>query len=139
APAPRWCGVDRLRPVDRYRGRDGRGLEQPRRDDMATIGSFKKSGNEVQGEIVTLTGPAKAVRIAARANRPIHNAPSHRALGRAELDAAASPPPHEGPASLSFTLGARSFTTPLYATPSDDEGAETFSPICSRGRSSNAD
>src|SRR5712671_7564364 len=37
---PKGCGVDRLRPVDRHRGRDGRGLEQPRRDEMATIGSL---------------------------------------------------------------------------------------------------
>src|SRR5260370_15536147 len=49
--------------VDRHRGRDGRGLEQPRRSDMATIGSFKKSGNEFQGEIVTLSVQAKGVRI----------------------------------------------------------------------------
>jgi hypothetical protein len=44
---PCGCVVDRLRPVDRHRGRGGRGLEQPRRSDMATIGSFKKSGNEL--------------------------------------------------------------------------------------------
>src|SRR5260370_30300141 len=49
---------------DRHRGRDGRGLEQPRRSDMATIGSFKKSGsNEFQGDIVTLSVQAKGVRI----------------------------------------------------------------------------
>src|SRR5258708_17300419 len=60
---PSGCVVDRLQPSDRHRGRDGRGLEQPRRDEMATIGSFKKSGNEFQGEIVTLRVQAKGVRI----------------------------------------------------------------------------
>src|ERR1700732_2757721 len=37
------------------------GSKQPRRNDMATIGTFKKSGNELQGEIVTLSVQAKCV------------------------------------------------------------------------------
>src|SRR5579862_611005 len=49
------CVGDRLRPADRHRGRDGRGLEQPRRTVMANIGTFKKSGQEFQGEIRTLS------------------------------------------------------------------------------------
>jgi hypothetical protein len=40
-----------------------RGSKQPRRNEMATIGTFKKSGNELQGEIVTLSVQAKGVRI----------------------------------------------------------------------------
>src|SRR5499425_2795440 len=71
---PKGCGVDRLRPDDRHRGRDGRGFEQPRRSDMATIGSFKKSGNEFQGEIVTLSVKAKGVRIVPETNRTGDNA-----------------------------------------------------------------
>src|SRR5260221_8180729 len=75
---------------DRHRGRDGRGLEQPRRSDMATIGSFKKSGNgEFQGEIVTLSVQAKGVRIVPETSRTSDNAPSHRVfVGRAEIGAA---------------------------------------------------
>jgi uncharacterized protein (DUF736 family) len=52
---------------------------------MANIGSFKKSGNEFQGEIVTLSVQAKSVRIVPEANRGGDNAPSHRIyVGRAD-------------------------------------------------------
>ena len=50
---------------------------------MANIGSFKKSGNEFQGEIVTLSLQAKGVRIIPETNRTNDNAPSHRVyIGR---------------------------------------------------------
>ena len=39
------------------------GSETARRSDMASIGSFKKVGNEFQGEIVTLSVQTKGVRI----------------------------------------------------------------------------
>ena len=43
---------------------------------MANIGSFKKSGSEFQGEIVTLIVKTKTVRIVPAANRSNHpNAP----------------------------------------------------------------
>ncbi len=52
---------------------------------MATIGSFKKSGNEFQGEIVTLSVQAKGVRIVPETSRTSDNAPSHRVfVGRAD-------------------------------------------------------
>ena len=52
---------------------------------MATIGSFKKVGNDYQGEIITLSLQAKGVRIVAEANRTNDNAPSHRIyVGRAD-------------------------------------------------------
>ena len=52
---------------------------------MATIGSFKKVGNELQGEIVTLSVQAKGVRIVPETNRANDNAPSHRIyVGRAD-------------------------------------------------------
>ena len=52
---------------------------------MATIGSFKKVGNDFQGEIVTLSLQAKGVRIVAETNRSNENAPSHRIyVGRAD-------------------------------------------------------
>jgi uncharacterized protein (DUF736 family) len=52
---------------------------------MANIGSFKKVGNEFQGEIVTLSVQAKGVRIVAETNHSNENAPSHRVfVGRAD-------------------------------------------------------
>jgi hypothetical protein len=54
------------------------GLKQPRRSEMANIGSFKKVGNEFQGEIVTLSLQTKNVRIVPETNRANDNAPSHR-------------------------------------------------------------
>jgi uncharacterized protein (DUF736 family) len=56
---------------------------------MATIGSFKKIGSELQGEIVTLSVQTKGVRIVPEANRASDNTPSHRIfVGRAEIGAA---------------------------------------------------
>ena len=52
---------------------------------MANIGSFKKSGSEFQGEIVTLSVQTKGVRIVPETNRANDNAPSHRVyVGRAD-------------------------------------------------------
>ena len=52
---------------------------------MATIGQFKKVGNDYQGEIITLSLQAKGVRIVAEANRTNDNPPSHRIyVGRAD-------------------------------------------------------
>jgi len=135
------CVVDRLRPVDRHRGRDGRGLEQPRRSEMATIGSFKKSGQgEFQGEIVTLSVQAKGVRIVPETSRTSDNAPSHRVLvGRIDIGAAWSKRSSEGRDYLSVKLDDPSFTAPIYANLFDDEGGETFSLIWSRSRKSNGD
>ena len=55
---------------------------------MATIGTFKKSGAEFLGQIVTLNVQTKNVRITPEANRNSENAPSHRIfVGRAECRA----------------------------------------------------
>jgi uncharacterized protein (DUF736 family) len=52
---------------------------------MANIGSFKKSGEEFQGEILTLSFQARGVRIVPETNRANDNAPSHRVfVGRAD-------------------------------------------------------
>ena len=52
---------------------------------MANIGSFKKSGQEFQGEIITLSLQTKGVRIVAETDRTNDNAPSHRVyVGRAD-------------------------------------------------------
>ena len=59
---------------------------------MATIGTFKKSGQEFQGEIVTLSLQTRGVRIVPETDRTSDNAPSHRVyVGRAEIGAASGP------------------------------------------------
>ena len=72
AIGPQWCGP-------------GNGK---RRLKMATIGTFKKTGNEFTGEIVTLSVQAKGVRIVPDTRATGENAPSPRVLvGRAEIGA----------------------------------------------------
>jgi uncharacterized protein (DUF736 family) len=103
---------------------------------MATIGTFKKSGNEFQGEIFTLSVQAKGVRIVPETARTGDNAPSHRIfVGRAEIGAAWSKRSGEGRDYLSVKLDDPSFNTPIYANLFHDEGGETLSLIWSRGRS----
>jgi uncharacterized protein (DUF736 family) len=107
---------------------------------MANIGSFKKSGNEFQGEIVTLSVQAKGVRIVPEANRSNDNAPSHRVfVGRAEIGAAWSKRSNEGRDYLSVKLDDPSFTAPIYANLFDDEDGDGYSLIWSRGRKPNGD
>src|SRR5579871_7029424 len=45
------------------------GSKTARRSDMANIGSFKKVGNELQGEIVTLSVQTKGVRVVQETSR----------------------------------------------------------------------
>ena len=81
---------------------------------MATIGTFKKSGTEYTGEIVTLSVQAKAVRIVPEDSRASDNAPSHRVfVGRAEIGAAWSKTSTEGRAYLGLKLDDPSFTAPI--------------------------
>ena len=102
---------------------------------MANIGSFKKSGNEYQGEIVTLSVQTKGVRIVPEANRSNDNAPSHRVfVGRAEIGAAWSKQSNEGRDYLSLKLDDPSFTSPIFANLFDDEPGEGYSLIWSRSR-----
>jgi uncharacterized protein (DUF736 family) len=111
------------------------GLETARRSLMANIGSFKKSGNEYQGEIVTLSVQTKSVRIVPEVNRSNDNAPSHRVfVGRAEIGAAWSKRSNEGRDYLSLKLDDPSFTAPIFANLFDDEDGEGFSLIWSRSR-----
>ena len=92
---------------------------------MANIGSFKKSDNEYQGEIVTLSVQAKGVRIVPEANRSNDNAPSHRVfVGRAEIGAAWSKRSTEGRDYLSLKLDDPSFTAPVYASLVQGDKAE---------------
>ncbi|WP_181408144.1 DUF736 domain-containing protein [Pararhizobium mangrovi] len=100
---------------------------------MATIGTFKKSGNEYTGEIVTLNVQAKNVRIAPETNQASDNAPSHRVfVGRAEIGAAWTKRSNEGRDYLGLKLDDPSFTAPIYANLFDDEDGGSFSLIWSR-------
>jgi uncharacterized protein (DUF736 family) len=107
---------------------------------MATIGTFKKSGNDYTGEIVTLSVQAKNVRIVPEANRSGDNAPSHRVMvGRAEIGAAWSKRSNEGRDYLGLKLDDPSFNAPIYANLFDDEDGEGFSLIWSRPTRRNGD
>jgi uncharacterized protein (DUF736 family) len=90
---------------------------------MANIGSFKKSGSEFQGEIVTLSVQTKNVRI----------------VGRAEIGAAWSKRSNEGRDYLSVKLDDPSFNAPIYANLFDDEDGDGFTLIWSRARRPNGD
>ncbi|WP_316237295.1 DUF736 domain-containing protein [Bradyrhizobium sp. SZCCHNR1015] len=102
---------------------------------MASIGSFKKVGDDFQGEIITLSLKAKGVRIVAEANRSSENAPSHRVYaGRVEIGAAWARRSEEGRDYLSLKLDDPSFNAPIYAKLFDDEGGEGYTLLWSRPR-----
>ncbi|MDX8492510.1 DUF736 domain-containing protein [Mesorhizobium sp. VK22B] len=101
---------------------------------MATIGTFKKSGNnEFTGEIVTLSVQAKSVRIVPETRTNGENAPSHRVfVGRAEIGAAWAKRSNEGREYLGLKLDDPSFNAPIFANLFDDEDGEGYSLIWSR-------
>ena len=102
---------------------------------MATIGSFKKVGNDFQGEIITLSLQAKGVRIVAESNAANDKAPSHRVfVGRAEIGAAWSKRSEEGRDYLSLKFDDPSFNAPIYANLIDEEGGEGYTLLWSRPR-----
>jgi len=107
---------------------------------MANIGSFKKVGEEYQGQIVTLSVQAKNVRIVPEPNRVNDNAPTHRVfVARAEIGAAWAKRSGEGRDYLSVKLDDPSFTAPIYANLFDDEDGDTATLIWSRSRKQNGD
>ena len=100
---------------------------------MATIGTFKKTGDDYTGEIVTLSVQAKGVRITPDLRASGENAPSHRVLvGRAEIGAAWTKRSKEGRDYLGLKLDDPSFTHPIFANLFDDEDGEGHSLIWSR-------
>ncbi|MBV8917777.1 DUF736 domain-containing protein [Bradyrhizobium sp.] len=102
---------------------------------MANIGSFKKVGNDFQGQIITLSLQAKGVRIVAETSRTSENAPSHRIyLGKVEIGAAWPKRSEEGRDYLSLKLDDPSFNAPIYANLFDDEGGEGYTLLWSRPR-----
>ena len=105
---------------------------------MANIGTFKKSGHEFQGEIVTLSVQSKGVRFVPETDRASDNAPSHWVyVGRAEIGAAWSKRSNEGRGYLSVKLDDPSFTAPIYANLVED--GDAFNLIWSRSRTQNSD
>ncbi len=107
---------------------------------MANIGTFKKVGNDFQGEIVTMSVQTKNVRIVAEEGTANENAPSHRVfVGRAEIGAAWTKRSGEGRDYLSLKLDDPSFTAPIFANLFDDEDDKTYNLIWSRARKSNND
>jgi uncharacterized protein (DUF736 family) len=105
---------------------------------MANIGTFKKSGDDFQGEILTLSLHSRGVRIVLETNRASDNAPSHRVyVGRAEIGAAWSKRSNDGRDYLSVKLDDPSFTTPIYAKLVED--GEAFTLVWSRTRKQNGD
>jgi uncharacterized protein (DUF736 family) len=107
--------------------------QRSRRTTMATIGTFKKTGNEFTGAIVTLSVQAKNVRIVPETNRSGDNSPSHRVfVGRVEIGAAWAKRSNEGRDYLGLKLDDPSFTAPIYANLFDDEDGEGYSLIWSR-------
>ena len=100
---------------------------------MATIGSFKKTGNDYTGSITTLSLQAKNVRITPEENRSNDNAPSHRVfVGKVEIGAAWAKRSNEGRDYLGLKLDDPSFTAPIFANLFDDEGTDSYSLIWSR-------
>ncbi|MDX8500860.1 DUF736 domain-containing protein [Mesorhizobium sp. VK4C] len=108
---------------------------------MATIGTFKQSGNnEFAGEIVTLSLQAKNVRVVPDSRASGENAPSHRVfVGRVEIGAAWAKKSNEGRNYLSLKLDDPSFSNPIYANLVEDEEGEGFSLIWSRPTRRNGD
>ena len=105
---------------------------------MASIGTFKKSGHEFQGQIVTLSVQAKGVRIVPEENRTNASAPSHRIfVGRAEIGAAWPKVSSEKREYHSLKLDDPSFSAPIFANLFEDEDSEGYSLIWSRPRKKN--
>ena len=105
---------------------------------MANIGTFTKSGDSYNGEIVTIGLQTKNVRILPEDTSANDNAPSHKVfVGRAELGAGWSKTSREGRKYLSLKLDDPSFTAPIYASLFDDEDGETYNLIWTRNSQTN--
>ena len=107
---------------------------------MANIGSFKKSGNEYQGEIVTLSVQAKGVRIVPEPTGPTTTLP---ATGSSSAAPRLGPPGRSSRRRaadyLSLKLDDPSFTAPIFANLFDDPDGEGYTLIWSRSRKKNGE
>ena len=100
---------------------------------MATIGTFRKTGDEFTGEIVTLTVQPKKVRIVPADKRPSDSAPSHRVfVGQAEIGAGWTKTSQGGRDYLALKLDDPSFAAPVYANLVEAEEGTTHRLIWSR-------
>ena len=108
---------------------------------MANIGTFKKSGNELQGEIVTLSFQARNVRIVPETDRANDNAPSHRVfVSQAGVGAGWSKRSNRGRDYLSIKLDDFSFSQLLGTASLFGDGVgETSTLISSSSRKAHAD
>jgi uncharacterized protein (DUF736 family) len=105
---------------------------------MANIGTFKKSGDKFQGEIVTMSLQKKNVSIVPEPASDNENAPSHRVfVGAAEIGAAWPKTSKENRDYLSIKLDDPSFNAPIFANLFESEDGKTHNLIWSRARGSN--
>lgn len=99
---------------------------------MSTIGYFKKSGNDYQGEIVTLSLRVSGVRILEGPKVENDKSPSHRVyVGRAEIGAGWTKVSEDGREYLSLKLDDPSLNAPIFANLFDD-GEDDYILIWSR-------
>jgi uncharacterized protein (DUF736 family) len=107
---------------------------------MANIGSFKKTGEGFEGEIVTLALQTRNVRLVPETNRTNENAPNYRVyVGRVEIGASWRKQSAEGRPYLSLKLDDPSFSAPIFANLFSDEDGEGYTLIWSRPRGRNGD
>ena len=105
---------------------------------MANIGTFKKTGNDYRGEIVTVMLQKKNVTIVAEEPSENENAPTHRVfVAKAEIGAAWAKTSKEDRDYLSIKLDDPSFNAPIFASLFADEDGKTHNLIWSRARASN--
>ncbi|MFC5567074.1 DUF736 domain-containing protein [Rubellimicrobium aerolatum] len=100
---------------------------------MATIGTFRKTGDAYTGEIVTLSVQARRVRIVPAETRASDSAPSHRVfVGAAEIGAGWTKTSQGGRAYLALKLDDPSFAAPVFANLVEGEDGESYRLIWSR-------
>jgi len=100
---------------------------------MANIGSFKKVGNELHGEVSTLELQVQGVRFVPETGRTGDNAPSHVIyVGRVEIGAAWPQKAAGGREYLSVKLDDPSLSATISGNLYADDSGETYSLIWSR-------
>ena len=121
--APSGCAVDRLRPTDRHRGRNGAGSGTENGDfngDHRHLQEDRLERVHRRNRHPQRPGQERAHR--PRSARHRRERPSHRVLvGRAEIGAAWSKRSNEGRDYLGLKLDDPSFNAPIYANLFDDE------------------
>jgi uncharacterized protein (DUF736 family) len=118
------CGVVRLRPVDRHRGRGGRGARNQQEIIMAQIGTFTRNEDGTYvGAIKTLSLNIKARLVPAESSAN-EKAPDLRVLvGNVEIGAAWKKTSKENTVYHSVKLDDPSFTAPIYANLVEVDGS----------------